>query len=111
MGVINASAAAATAVVGYDLLTGNKLKRTAYRRVITGIGFTGSAAAGDCKASLYADTVLIGEFYNTDTGVPNNDDIVDILLDVPAHTELIMEVTDAAGTNPVFVTIRTEDMI
>ena len=62
MGVIQASIAAATAVVGYDLLKDNMLQAVGYPRVITGVGLTGSAAAGDSAVDLYVDTVLVGQF-------------------------------------------------
>jgi len=107
MGVINANAAAATAVVGYDLLSGNQLQQVGYDRVIKALGFTGSTAAGDCGFDLYVDTVLVGQFVNTDTGVPNRDDLMDFEFVVPANSRIIAKVNDAAASNPVYLTIQT----
>jgi len=107
MGVIQASVAAATAVVGYDLLSQNMLQSVGYPRVITGVGLTGSAAAGDSAIDLYVDTVLVGQFYNTTTGFPTNDHIIPIEFQVPANSKITARVTDAASTNPLNIVVKT----
>lgn len=109
MGVINATATAATAAVGYDLLSGNQLQQVGYERVITALGFTGSTAAGDCGFDLYVDTVLVGQFVNTDTGVPNRDDMFTCEFVVPANSKIIAKVNDAAASNPVYLTMQTAE--
>lgn len=107
MGVIQASVAAATAALGYDLLNGNQLQQVGYERIITGVGLCGSAAAGDTAIDLYVDTVLVGQFYNTTTGFPTNDHIIPVEFNVPANSKIICKVTDAASTNPINLTIKT----
>jgi len=107
MGVIQQSVAAATAAVGYDLLSGNMLQQVGYPRVITGVGLCGSAAAGDTAIELYVDTVLVGQFYNTTTGFPTNDHIVPIEFEIPANSRIVCKVIDAASTNPINILIKT----
>ena len=107
MGSIEISVAAATAVVGYDLLQGERGRQMGRVRQLTGIAVAGSAAALDTKLGLYIDDVYIGSYYNTATGA--------VLLDahlrpldrnlVPPNSLLHLIVEDAPTTNPINVTI------
>jgi len=102
MGVGQFSVAAATAVVGYDLTNGAFWKQIGKHRMLTGFGLKGSAAAIDTKVELFIGTVKIGEFYNTGTGLPDNDDIVPLDGNYVPPNELIhVYVTDAPATNPI----------
>ncbi len=109
MGVIMQTVAAATAAVGYDLLQGNQLQQVGYDRIITALGFTGSTAAGDCAFDLYVDTVLVGQFYNSDTGMANRDDMFPCEFIVPANSKITARVNDAANGNPVFLVVQTQE--
>lgn len=107
MGVLEISVAATTAVVGYDLLQGERGQQMGSPRALTGIAVAGSAAALDTKLGLYIDDVYIGSFYNTATGA--------VLLDahlrpldrnyVPPYSQLHLIVEDAPATNPINCTI------
>lgn len=104
------SVAAATAIVGYDLLQAQVFARSPNDRIITGIGVKGSAAAGDTVVDLYVDETRIGTFSNISTGVPNNDDLMALEdLFVPAGAQLRCIVTDAPATNPINILISLED--
>jgi hypothetical protein len=71
----------------------------------------GSAAAGDTKVDLYADQTLITNLLNTNTGVPNRDDIMPIDEKfIPAGSLLHAYVTDAPATNPIFIGLDLEDV-
>lgn len=109
MGVGQVSVAAATAVVGYDLLNNTWFQQVGYNRVITGFALKGSAAAGDTAVDLFVDTVKIGTFYNTNTGFPNMDDLMPMRVSVPANARLHAYVTDAAATNPINVLMTTAE--
>ena len=111
MGVGQNSVAAATAVVGYDLSTNQIWQQSSTDRAITGFALKGSAAANDTKVSLYVDTVKIGEFYNTSTGFPNMDDLIDIDdAYVPAGAQIHIYVDDAASTNPINLILTWDEV-
>ena len=103
MGVGQVSVAAATAVLGYDLFDGEWFQQLPFARALTTIGIAGSAAALDTVASLFVDTVKVGEFYNTATGA--------VLMDahgqslgavyVPPFSKVHLYIDDAPATNPI----------
>lgn len=109
MGNIVQSIAAATAVLGYDLMDGSILQSVGYPRVITGIGFCGSNAAGDCAADVIVDGRVYTQLINIDTGFPNNDEIIPQNIPVPAGSKIIVRITDAASTNPINLLIKTAE--
>lgn len=111
MGVGQASVAAATAIVNYDLASGTAWQNQSKDRALTGFGLMGSAAAGDTKVDLFIDTVKVGEYYNINTGFPNNDSLIELdMLYVPAGAQIHVLVTDAPATNPINVMITWEDV-
>lgn len=110
MGIGQASVAAATAVVGYDLLKDTWFQNIARNRYVTGFGLAGSAAALDTKVELFIDTVKIGDFYNSGTGLPNNDSILPLdKLFCPAGALVHVYITDAPVTNPINCILRWEE--
>lgn len=110
MGMGQASVAAATAALGYDLTTGQIWTTSSNDRALTGFAITGSAAAGDTKVSVYCDQILIGEFYNTTTGFPTKDHFYALDAYAPAGSKISVIVTDAAATNPVNIVLTWDDM-
>ena len=110
MGMGQASVAAATAILGYDLTTGNVWAIAGNDRALTGFAITGSAAAGDTKVAVYVDQVLVGEFYNTTTGFPTRDHFYALDAYVPSGSKISCIVTDAAATNPINIVLTWDDM-
>ena len=110
MGMGQTSVAAATATLGYDLTTGQVWATSASDRGLTGFAITGSAAAGDTKVSLYVDTVLVGEFFNTTTGYPTKDHFYPLDNYCPAGSKISVIVTDAAATNPINIVLTWDDL-
>jgi len=114
MGVGQVSVAAATAVVGYDLLasgTGPRFARMAgIDRVITGVGLCGSAAAGDTEVHVYVEDVFAGNFYNTTTGFPTVDHVCKTKIAVPANAQIRAVVNDAPATNPANLLILWDEL-
>jgi len=105
--------AAATAVVGFDIMAGNNAARhkTASRpRLITAIGVAGSAAAGDAAVDLYVGTVNCGTFYNTTGGaakIPtSNADMKSLRIPVPPGAPISLVVSDAAATEILAVSLE-----
>ena len=95
------SVAAAVALVGADLVVGERWKEQPNDRVLTGIGMMGSAAAGDTVVDLMVDETRVAQLTNQGIGFPNNDDMVEVSVIIPANAELSAVVTDAAATNPI----------
>jgi len=106
-----ASVAAATAIVGYDILKDLVWARSPSDRLLTGVGVTGSAAALDTEVEIFIDEIRVGNFFNQATGVPNNDNLMDIEdLGVPAGAQLRCLVKDAPATNPINVMVALEEL-
>jgi hypothetical protein len=106
-----ASIAAAVALVGADLFTGEVWARSPVNRVLTGSALRGSAAAGDTEVELMIDEVRVSSFFNTTTGFPNMDDLVPLeSLFIPAGALLRSLVRDAATTNPINHMVSLENV-
>lgn len=96
--------AAATAIVGADLITGEKYAKEAYARVLREIACTGSTAVGDTIFEVKVAGVSYGTFVNIRTGLAaNRDDYLPALVPIPANQQLQLVVVDAANTNPITV--------
>jgi len=95
------SIAAATAVVGYDLLTNRPdIQNSARSRVLRALALTGSAAAGDTVVEIKVSNRTVATLYNTATGFPTNDaSKFPTSYSVPAGSPLSVIVTDAPATN------------
>lgn len=94
------SIAAATAVLGYDMLTNkNYFKQASYNRVLVAAANKGSAAAGDAQIAIKVGTDTKAYIYNTGTGFPNRDDMKRVGVPIPAGQILTLEVSDAPATN------------
>ncbi len=106
--LVQTSIAAATSVLGYDLLAGNPFQQAAHPRRIVAIGLKGSAAALDTKIDVMVGPLKVAELYNSGTGAPNRDDLFRIGALVPATQELHAYITDAPATNPINLSVDLE---
>jgi len=105
------SVAAATAVVGADLFTGEVWSRSPVNRVLTALGMRGSAAAGDTEVEYFIDEIRVSTQFNNNTGFPNIDDLIPVdNLGVPAGSQLRAVVRDAATTNPINVMVAIQNI-
>ena len=97
------SIAAATAVVGYDLLTNRSdIAQASGRRVIRALALTGSAAAGDTVVDVKVGNRTVATLYNTATGFPTNDaSKFETAYNVPGGSPVSVIITDAPATNPI----------
>lgn len=95
------SIAAAVAIVGADLFVGERWKEQPGNRVLMGAAMRGSAAAGDTVVDIMVDETRVASLTNNTTGFPDNDDVVDLNVIIPANGELSAIVQDAAVTNPI----------
>jgi len=97
------SVAAATAVVGYDLLTNRPdIAVASTPRVLRAVGLTGSAAAGDAAVDIKVASRTVSTLFNSATGFPTADAAkFDTAYAVPAGSPVSVIVTDAPATNPL----------
>lgn len=107
------SVAAATAVVNYDILQGERWNRSPVNRQLVALGLAGSAAIGDTQVDFYIDEVRVAGLFNTATGFPQvNRDMQPMGgLFIPAGAQLSGIVIDAATTNPINATLSIEDLV
>jgi len=97
------SVAAATAVVGYDLLTNRPdISSSGVRRVLRALALTGSAAAGDTAVDVKVGNRTVASLFNSATGFPTNDaSKFPTSYAVPPGSAVSVIVTDAPATNPI----------
>lgn len=97
------SVAAATAVVGYDLLTNRPdISSSSQPRVLRAVGLTGSAAAGDAAVDIKVANRVVSSLFNSATGFPAADSAkFDTSFAVPAGSPVSVIITDAPATNPI----------
>jgi len=107
-----AGVAAATAVVGYNLLQNLRWNRSPMHRVLSAIGLAGSAVIGDSEVDFYIDEVRVGGSFNTSLLLPQVDRDMQPLEDllVPAGAELQAVVLDAPATSIIYATMALRDL-
>ena len=112
MGSLRQSVAAATAVVGYDLLQDARQQVVSYDRALWGLMLTGSATAGDTVIELYVEDVLVGTYSNTSTGEGTVDADLQPLdnIYVPGGAKIHAIVKDAPSTNPIIIKLFWRDL-
>jgi len=103
MALSTVSVAAATAVLGYDLLTSRvDIATGAGRRVIRALGLTGSTAAGDTSVDVKVGSRVVATLFNSGTGFPLNDaSKFPTQYLVPPGSPISVVVTDAPATNAI----------
>jgi len=104
MAVYEDSIAAATAVVGFDLMTNLPFARVSGAdRVLRAAGLAGSAAALDTRVGVFVGGAKIGQLFNAAVGHVQNDRDLSDFGDafIPAGEALALLVEDAPATNPI----------
>ncbi len=107
---LDVSIAAATAVVGFDLMRDQEVSVSGGDRVITGAAIMGSAAAQDTEVHLKVGLVTVSKLLNRTTGAPNMDDVVPLEAVVPAGDRIAAVVVDAPATNPINMKLMYEEL-
>jgi len=97
------SVAAATAVVGFDLLANRPdIAVSSQNRTLRAVGLTGSAAAGDAAVDVKVASRTVSTLFNSALGFPTADAAkFDTAYFVPAGSPVSVIVTDAPATNPL----------
>ena len=103
--------AAATAVLGYDMFTGQPWARSPVPRTLNEVAVTGSAVVGDSEMDLLIDEVRIGNFFNSALLVPQFDQMVGLgRLFIPAGALLRGIIRDAPATSLLYVRLDLSDL-
>jgi len=103
------SRAAGDAGAGADLISSETWRISTADRIIRGVAYTGSTAAGDTAVELFVGNLRIGTFFNSAPGAPQAlRDTFAIGAYVPAGEILVANVTDAAATNPVYLLMEID---
>ena len=113
MATYEVSVPAATAVVGFDLLTDLPYVRVSGgNRILRRAAVAGSAAAGDSRVDLSVGGVPVGRLFNVGTGFPNSDRDMRSMGDafIPAGEALAALVGDAPATNPLNLLVEVEEL-
>lgn len=108
MAVVEVSVAAATAVVGFNLLSNSTYRQSQRSRVIRAVALTGSAAAGDTQIRILVNNHEVATVFNSGTGFPNRDALKRVGARVPAGSEIAALVVDAPATNPINLQLDLE---
>ena len=94
------SVAAATAIIGFDMLRDDPIRARPFPRRIKAIGLTGSAAALDTEGVLLIGNKRVATIFNSAVGAPLRDaHMYPINEEVQANEELHFEIIDAPVTN------------
>lgn len=107
------SVAAATAVVGYNMLTNYPdVQSSGAPRTLDALACTGSAAAGDSEVEFRIQNMRVARLFNTATGFPTQDASKVVLpgLFIPAGAPFSAIVLDAPVTNPLNLQIETTEL-
>lgn len=113
MATFETSVPAATAVVGFDLLSDLPFVRVSGgNRILRRAALSGSAAAGDSRVSLTVGGVPVGRLFNVGTGFPQSDRDMRSMGDafIPAGEALSALVEDAPVTNPLNLLVEVEEL-
>ena len=103
--IMQVGVAAATAILGYDLLKDVVGKKEAGGRALIGVGLAGSAVVGDSEIDVYVNSVPVATLKNSSLLVPKKDDILPCRIHVPGNSELALIVTDAPVTSILYSTL------
>jgi len=107
MALTQVSVAAATAVLGYNLLANRPDVASSGRaRVIRGIAVTGSAVVGDSRVQVKVGNNVVATLYNTALGFATQDaSTFKTQYAVPPSSPISIIVDDAPATNPLNILI------
>jgi len=109
MSTVETSIAAATAVVGFNLLSNSPHRQSSRARRLRSIGLAGSAAAGDTEVSVLVNATEVARKFNTATGFPTRDHLSSVMRQIPANAEVAVIVIDAPATNPINLLLEFDD--
>lgn len=116
MATVSIPVAQATAVVGFNIMGGNRIQTAPHYRTINRIGLVGSTNPGDCSVDVFYGSTYIGTFFNTSGGaniIPlDSKDMMNL------HSNYVCEpnepinilVSKAAVTNAIMLTMEIDEV-
>ena len=109
MSAVEISIAAATAVLGHNMLGNSIHRQSARQRTLRAVALAGSAAAGDSEVQVLIGATEVARKFNAATGFPVREHLAAVGRRVPADTEVAVIVTDAPATNPLNLLMLFDD--
>ena len=105
MALTTIGTAAATAVLGYNLLQNRPDVQSAGRtRTLRGLALTGSAVIGDCSVDVKVGDRVVATVFNSALLTPQRDrDMMTLSVHVPAGSPVSVIVADAPATSVLYV--------
>jgi hypothetical protein len=105
MALTTIGTAAATAVLGYNLLQNRPDVQSAGRtRTLRGLALTGSAVIGDCSVDVKVGDRVVATVFNSALLTPQRDrDVQTLAVHVPAGSPVSVIVVDAPATSVLYV--------
>lgn len=105
MSLTTIGTAAATAVLGYNLLQNRPDVQSSGRtRTLRGLALTGSAVIGDCSVDVKVQDRVVATVFNSALLTPQMDrDLIPLSVHVPAGSPVSVIVTDAPATSILYV--------
>ena len=105
MALTTIGTAAATAVLGYNLLQNRPDVQSAGRnRVLRGLALTGSAVIGDCSVDVKVGDRVVATVFNSALLTPQQArDLMTLSVSVPAGAPVSVIVTDAPATSILYL--------
>jgi len=105
MALTTIGTAAATAVLGYNLLQNRPdVQSSGRNRVLRGLALTGSAVIGDCSVDVKVGDRVIATVFNSALLTPQMDrDKMTLSVHVPAGVPVSVIVVDAPATSILYV--------
>ena len=87
---------------GYNLATGADVEVSSpITAALQGMGLAGSAAALDTHVRIMVGQEEVGDMFNASTGAVTRDAMFGVGALIPAGTEIMVIVDDAAASNPI----------
>jgi len=104
MALTTIGVAAATAVLGYNVLQNRPDVQSSGRdRTLRGFALTGSAVVGDCSVDVKVGDRVVGTFFNSGLLTPNADrDVMPMSVYVPNGVPVSVIVVDAPATSIMY---------
>lgn len=104
MALETVSAAAAVAVVDYDLMQNSPFRQNSgQNRMLHGLAYTGSAVVGDTKISVKAGATTIANLFNSKLLTADREDMFGVGVPIPAGVNISAIITDAPATSIVYL--------
>ena len=106
MALETVNAAAATAVLNYDLMQNSPFRQNSSRgRTLHGVAYTGSAVVGDTQIEIKAGATTIARLFNSKLLTADREDMFGVGEMIPAGVVISAIIIDAPATSIVYLVL------